>query len=70
MQDSFSYLVSKPETYWISLLLRLLVTVFLTDVAAPRVETLTIQVSPPSQPFRSSASVNRSTELMSVEVAR
>jgi hypothetical protein len=47
MQDSFSYPVSKPESYWISLLPRVLVTVVLTDVAAPRCETLTIQAPPP-----------------------
>lgn len=42
MQNSFSYLVSKPESYWISRLFRLLVTVVRTDVAVPGVEALTI----------------------------
>jgi hypothetical protein len=69
MQNSFSYLVSKPESYWISRLFRLLVTVVRTAVAVPRVETLTILASPPSSFFCSSASVSRSSGLISV-VAR
>jgi hypothetical protein len=57
MQNSFSYPVSKPESYWISLLFCLLITVVLTDVTVPRVETLTVQAPPPSTfhlpfPFR------------------
>lgn len=66
MQNSFSYLVSKPESYWIS---RLLVTVVRPDVAVSRVEALTILATLPASFFCSSASVSRSSELISV-VAR